>query len=488
MSARLPGEGHRREGVAARLDRQPEIVVGAAYAVALFITILDSTIVGVALPAMAAEFHVSTAAIGWVVVGYLLSMAVWIPASGWIGDRFGTKRVFLFALALFTVASILCGLSGSLDQLVAFRILQGGAAGMVSPIGTAMLFRAFPPERRARASAILIVPTAMGPALGPLVGGILVDRLSWHWIFWINGPVGIALVLFGLRFLREHREPQPGRFDLPGFVLSGMGLALTLYALTEGSRRGWGSTPVVVAGLVGISALAAMVVVELRRPEPLLNLRLLRERLFGITNLASFFAWSAYLGWLFLLPLFLQQVRQVSASESGFTTFVEAVGVVTGSRLVGRLYPRVGPRRLVVVGMAWMGLAIAASVLMTETTDTGLIRLLIFLGGCGMSGILLPINTSMFARISHSETGRASAIFNTQRRTAAAVGVAMMATILTSLAPATSEGAGLATGAVLLPAFRVAFATAAALALVGIVAALRIHDSDAAGTMRRNGP
>ena len=149
-------------------------MVGATYVVALFITILDSTIVGVALPAMAEDFQVPTASIGWVSVGYLVSMAVWIPASGWLGDRFGTKRILLVALVVFTSASILCGLSRSLEQLILFRLIQGGSAGMVSPVGTAMLFRAFPPERRARAAGILIVPTSLAPALGPLLGGLLV--------------------------------------------------------------------------------------------------------------------------------------------------------------------------------------------------------------------------------------------------------------------------------------------------------------------------
>ena len=469
----------------ARLERQPELAVAVIYVAALFITILDSTIVGVALPSMATDFSVSTASIGWVVVGYLVSMAVWIPASGWIGDRIGTKRVFLSALGAFTLASILCGMSRSLDQLIVFRLLQGAAAGMVSPVGTAMLFRAFPPERRARAAAILIIPTSMAPALGPLVGGILVDQLSWHWIFWINGPIGAFAILFGLRFLREHRESRPGRFDLPGFVLSAVGLALTLYALTEGSRRGWESPSVLVAGAIGLGSLAALVVVELRLPEPLLNLRLLRERLFGTTNLASFFAWSAYLGWLFALPLYLQQVHGLSPAESGFTTFVEAVGILAGSRLVGRLYPSIGPRRLVTVGILGIAAAVLACAALTESTETWRIQLVIFGGGLGMSAVLLPINTSMFARISHADTGRASAIFNTQRRTSAAFGVALMATVLTSIGPVAPDGAPPITGAVLVPAFQVAFVVAAAMALVGAIVALRIHDEDAAGTMLR---
>jgi EmrB/QacA subfamily drug resistance transporter len=332
---------------------------------------------------------------------------------------------------------------------------------------------------------ILIVPTSLAPSLGPPVGGILVDHLSWHWIFWFNGPIGLLAILFGIRFLREQREANPGRFDLPGFALSATGLALSLYALTDGARRGWGSPSVVAAGTIGLAALVLLVVVELRRQEPLLKLRLLGERLFGTTNLASFFGWAAYLGWLFAMPLYLQQVHLVSAEESGVTTFVEAVGVLIGSRFVGRIYPRIGPRRLVTAGMLGIALALFACTTLTDPTPIWGIRLLIFACGCAMSAVLLPCNTAMFARISHSDTGRASAIFNTQRRTAAAFGVAMFATVLTSIGPTSPDGAAPIIGAVLLPAFRVAFAVGGCLALVGMLVALAIRDADAADTMRQ---
>jgi EmrB/QacA subfamily drug resistance transporter len=468
-----------------RLDRQPELAVSVIYIVALFVTILDTTVVGTALPAMAADLGVSTGEIGWVVIVYLVSMAVWIPASGWLGDRFGTRRVFLGALAIFTAASILCGLSQSIGQLLAVRVIQGGAAGMLNPVGTAMLFRAFPPERRARAAAVLFVPTSIAPAMGPIVAGLLIDTLSWHWIFWVNGPVGIAAILFGLRFLGEHREPSAGRFDLPGFLLSAMGLALTMFALTTGSRSGWTSPLVLLSGGVGIASLVLLVAVELRRPEPLLNLRLLGERLFGTTNLASFFAWSTYIGWLFLMPLYLQQVRGVSPSESGSITFLEAVGMIIGSRVVSWLYPRIGPRRLVAGGCSGVAVAVSSCTWLSETTDVGLIRLIVFLCGGAMSGVVLTTNTAMFARISRSDTGRASAIFNVVRRTSAAFGVAAMATILAGVGPAGPAGGPPITGPVLLPAFHAGFAVAAALALSGAIAALWIRDADAARTIVR---
>ena len=187
-------------------------------------------------------------------VGYLVSLAVFIPAAGWLGDRLGSKRVLLFAIAVFTGASVLCGLAGSLSQLVLFRVLQGVGGGMLIPVGMGMLFRTFPPEERVRASSILTVPTAVAPALGPVLGGLLVTDLSWRWVFFVNLPIGIVAFTFGLIFLEEHRQPYPGRFDLPGFLLSGAGFALVLFGISDAPVRGWGNPVILGSILLGAGA------------------------------------------------------------------------------------------------------------------------------------------------------------------------------------------------------------------------------------------
>src|SRR5436853_3412933 len=226
-------------------------IVAIVFVCGMFIDILDTTIVNVALPDLGREFHATTASIEWIVLGYLLSLAVFIPASGWIGDRLGTRRVFLFALAMFTLASALCGQANSLGELVFFRVLQGVGGGMLVPVGTAMLFRAFPPIERAKASTVLIVPTVIAPAVGPVLGGWLVTDVSWRWIFYVNLPVGAFAFTIGFLYLREEREGIAGRFDLPGFVLSGAGLALVLFALSQGPEKGWRSPEVAITGIVG---------------------------------------------------------------------------------------------------------------------------------------------------------------------------------------------------------------------------------------------
>ena len=204
-----------------RLDYK--YIVGAVFVIGLFMDLLDMTIVNVALPTFVKDFDASTTTIEWVVTGYLLSLGVFIPVSGWAGDRFGTKRTFMFALSMFTLASLLCSLAWNIQALIAFRVLQGVGGGMLTPVGTAMLFRAFPPAERAAAAALLAIPTTVAPASGPVLGGYLVEYQSWHWIFLINIPVGLTGLLVAFLFLREEKQPNPGRLGRPGFPPLGRG-------------------------------------------------------------------------------------------------------------------------------------------------------------------------------------------------------------------------------------------------------------------------
>ena len=233
-------------------DRIPaKVSVSVVYVLALFMTIMDTTIVNVALPRLGRDFGVQPAHVNTVVVGYLVSLAVFMPASAWLGDRFGTRRVFLTALVIFSVASALCGIAQSVGQLVLFRIVQGVGGGMLTPVGMAMLFRTFAAHERVRASRILIVPTAFAPALGPVLGGLLTTDLSWRWAFYINVPIGLFGLLFGLLFVRDQRGGEAGRFDLVGFILAGTGLGSLMFALSDGPGRGWTSPVIDTCAAVG---------------------------------------------------------------------------------------------------------------------------------------------------------------------------------------------------------------------------------------------
>lgn len=467
-------------------------VVAIVYVSALFLDILDTTIVNVALFSMGKQFQ--TDAIEWVVLGYTLSLAVWIPTSGWLGDRFGTKKTFLFALGAFTVGSIACGAAQSIGQLVSFRVLQGVGGGMLTPVGVAMLFRAFPPAERAKASTVVMIPTLLAPALGPVLGGLITSTswLGWRWIFFVNAPIAAVAMWFGLRYLREHREPTARNFDLAGFVLSGAALALVVYSLSEGPRAGWTSSLVLVTGALGVLFSIATVRVELRAPNPMLDLRLLGNRMFRQCNIVSFFSGASFLGVMFVMPIYLQNLRGMSALQSGLTTFPQAFGVMMSSFLAGRLYATVGPRRLMAGGFFAASLAITLYVFLTVDTDLWLIRGLMFLRGLCMGFAFVPMQAASYATIAPSQNGRASSLFSTQRQVGVSVGVAVLASLLASfraLDPRLAACAGssdpVCTASIdrALTGVHWGFGTAIVFALVATVAALFIRGEDAQATM-----
>jgi EmrB/QacA subfamily drug resistance transporter len=437
----------------------------------MFLSSMDTQIVYVALPTLSRDFHTSLAGVQWTVIGYVLALALWIPASGWIGDRIGTKRTYLYALGLFTLASALCGLSRNLPELIAFRVLQGTGGGMITPVAMAMLWRAYPPSERARLARLMFVPILIAPASAPILGGLLIEHLSWRWVFYVNVPVGAIAVLFAGRYLVEHRESATATFDTAGFFLSGIGLVLVLYAISEGTADGWTSVPIVATAVGGAVVLIAFVRIELyHRDAPILRLRLIEEPLFRATNINYGITIVTFFGVLYLTPVFLQERLGLSPVGSGLTTFVEAFGVVAGTQTIGRLYPRVGPRRLTASGL--LGLAVVGGLLsrVGSTTSIWDIRTLMFFSGVVASAALLPLQTAMFTNIASSDSGHASAIFNTERQASNAFGVAVVTTIV-----AASHRDG----------FRNGYLETMVVALLGVVASLLlIHDKDAGATMR----
>jgi EmrB/QacA subfamily drug resistance transporter len=461
-------------------------LVAIVFVSGVFMDLLDTSSVNVALPELSRQYGASVNQIEWVVLGYLLALAVAIPASGWVGDRFGTKRTFLLALALFTGASVLCGMADSIAQLTAFRILQGIGGGMLIPVGAAMLFRAFPPVERARASTVLMIPSVIAPALGPLVGGWLVTNHSWQWIFYLNVPIGIAAFVLGAIGLREHQEAAAGRFDVAGFVLSGVGLGAVLFALSRGPSDGWGAPVVLIPGIVGVLALVALIWVETHIDEPMLALRLLNERMFRRANIVTMLAFSSFVGLLFLMPLFLQELLGMTAFESGLVVFPQAIGMVITSQLCGRLYHTVGPRRLLVFGLVSMSIVSLGLLFVGFDTSMWTIRMIMFVRGLALGFVFVPIQAAAYANIEASDTGRASAIYAALRQFAASLGVALLATVLLEATSRFSEGA--ATEAQVrdasLDAFHFSFFIGSLLVLAAGAAAMMIRDSDAARSMR----
>jgi len=458
-----------------------KIVVGAVFVSAMFMNIMDITIVNVALPTIGRDFQIAPTAVDGVVIAYLVSLAVFIPASGWLGDRFGGKRVLLAAIAVFTIGSVLCGLAQNMSQLVVFRVLQGAGGGMMAPVGMAMLFRVFPPAERVRAASILTIPTTMAPAIGPVLGGLLVTSLSWRWVFFVNLPLGILAIIFGALFLERIGTSDPGRLDLRGWVLGGAGLGLLMYGVSEGPLDHWSSTSVLVSCAVGAALLGAFTIAELGTRQPLVDLRLLSGRLFRSTNVIMFVAAAAFLGMLYLIPLYFQDARGMTPLQSGLSTFPEAFGVMIGAQFASRIiYPRIGPRRHITGGL--LGL-VASTLLLTQitvTTNLWLIRGLMFVLGWMMAQVMIPNQAASFAMISPESMGRASTFFNTMRQVGSATGVAILSTVLIGVGSATASGGAAKPD---ISAYHLAFLTSAAFALVGVVFSLSIHDSDAAETI-----
>jgi EmrB/QacA subfamily drug resistance transporter len=407
-------------------------LVAAAFVFGLFMDILDTTIVNVALPVLGEEFNAGTAQLEWVVTGYLLSLAIWIPASGWIGDRFGTKRTFLFATAMFVVGSALCAAAWSIQSLAFFRVLQGVGGGMLTPVGTAMLYRAFTPAERARASAIMSIPTMIAPMLGPVIGGFLVTYVSWRWIFLMNLPVGVISFVFSWLVLREYRVPKTGRFDPLGFVFSGVGLAAILYALSEGAQVGWSAPIVVTTAVGGIVCFAILIFVEQRVASPLLDLRLYALPMFRTPNLIAFWFFAGQFGLVFLLPIFLQQTRGLSALESGLATFPQPIAQILAVQVTSRIYWRLGARRNLIISTSGLTLTAALFLLVGLETNLWWIRGLMLLRGVFMAFNMVSMQTAAFSAIPRDKTGRASSLFSTVRQVGAALGVAVAATVLSS--------------------------------------------------------
>lgn len=462
-------------GIRGRIPHHRAVAI--VYAGSMFMSVMDTQIVNVALPTMSHDFHAPISSVQWVVTAYLMSIAVCVPASGWLGDRFGTKRIYLLAVASFTVASLLCAMSSNLPELVVTRVLQGIGGGMMVPVGMSMLYRAYPSERRIGVARLITRVMVIAPATAPIIGGSLVTWESWRWIFTINLPVGAAALLFGARFLAEHREPRKGGFDLPGALLGGAGLGALLYSVGSGPTLGWGSVEVDLTGAAAVVLIICFVRLELRREHPLLNLHLLSNRLFRRCCSIIAFSSTSFFGSLVFTSLYLQTGRGLSAINSGLSTFPEAIAIGITSQIVARLFPRIGPRRLLASG--FVGLALTCGALAEAGLHTNLweVRGLCFALGVSVAFIMLPSQASAFAQISSAETGHASAIFNTLQRALSSLGVALLATVLAL------GGGDQHHRHPSVSAFHWVFAANVALATVGAALALRIRDADAASAM-----
>lgn len=416
-----------------RLDQR--LVVPVMFVATFFLVVMDGAITTVALPSIARQFGVSAAGTDSVAVVYPVCVGITIPLSGWLGDRFGGKPVLIGAMGLFTLASALCGIAGGLGQLVLFRGFQGLAGGLLTPVAAAMLFRTFTPAERVRASRVMTIPQQAAPAVAPMLGGVLVDSLSWRWVFYVNLPFGVAACLFGLLFLDNPRHSRPGRLDVPGLVLSAAAMSLLVYGVCEGARQGW-SSPVIAGSLAaGTVLVAATIAVELRTPAPVLRLRLFKDALFRDTKVIGLIGVVPFMGAMYAAPLFIQEAQGGSALHSGTSTFTEAIGVLLTAQVVSRCYDRVGPRRIIAGGL--LGVTVVLGVMTNVDAGTGAwaMRLYMFLLGLGMGAVFMPLTVASVSTVPKEDMGQATALGGVTFQLATALAPALVATVLIAGTP-----------------------------------------------------
>ncbi|MBF6043863.1 DHA2 family efflux MFS transporter permease subunit [Streptomyces sp. NRRL B-1677] len=428
---------------------------------------LDSTIVGPALLTIARDFGEPVSAANTVEVAFLVALAVALPVAGWLGDRFGTKRVFLGSLAVFTAASAACGLSQGLTALVLARVVQGIAGGLLTPVGMTLLFRAFPPHERMKLSKVLIVPTALMPALGPPLGGFLTEHFSWHWLFFVNVPIGAAAVLLGMVGLREHKENAEGGFDLTGFLLATPALGLLTYALGFGPAHGWTSPSVAVAGPLGLALLVAGCVHQLRAKNPLLELRLLADKVFASASVLALLTSAGLMGVLFAFPLLYQAALGASALDAGLSVFPEALGLMLASQVADRLMPKLGPRLLAVPALLLATGVFAALAVPGVAESAWAVRALMFCVGLVLGTAVLTVQIAGFADVPPPAMGQAMGLFTIVRTLGGALGIAATAAVIA--AGGGSHAQDTAPGP-----YRAAILVTAGLVALGALVALRM--------------
>jgi EmrB/QacA subfamily drug resistance transporter len=409
-----------------------EILAPAAVVVlGAIMTILDATIVNVALPTLGRDLHTSITAIQWVPTIYLVAFATVIPLTGWAAARFGAKPLWLASLGLFMAGSLLAGLSPSIGALIAFRAVQGIGGGMIMPLGQAILAEVAGPKRMGRVMSIIGVPMLLAPIFGPLIGGSLIDAASWRWIFFVNLPVGLIAIALAARLLPSASPRPVQRLDVRGAVLLPGGLALFLYGLAETGQHARWATPSALGPMLAGAALMALFVWHARRADnPLIDLRLFRYRGFATGTAVNFVLGTALFGVALLLPLYFQLLRGRSPLQTGLLLIPQGLGAALAISLAGYLTDKVGARRVVPAGVL---LGLAGTAWYTQiSAHTPYWQLLaaLFLIGAGLGATITPSMAAAYQDLPRTAMGQATSAINVVQRAAGALGSALLAVVL----------------------------------------------------------
>jgi EmrB/QacA subfamily drug resistance transporter len=405
--------------------------ISAVVIVGSIMSILDTTIVNVALDTLRRDLDATIAQIQWVVTGYMLALAAVIPVTGWAARRFGAKRVYVSSLVLFIAGSVLCGLAGSTNELIVFRVVQGVGGGMILPIGQLMMADAAGPKRMGRVMSIVAVPAMLAPILGPTLGGLIVDNWSWRWIFFVNVPIGLAAVAAALRILPPGERGRTEPLDARGLALMATGLPLLTYGLAEIGATGRFSSPkVVFPCLGGLALIAAFVVHALRVRYPLLDLRLYRRATFASASLTMFCLGAALFGSMILLPLYWQGIRHETVLHTGLLTAPQGIGMAMVMPLAGRLADRWGGGPVALFGVIVTTIASIPFALIGAHTSIGWLSTAMVVRGAGIGFAFMPAMAAAFASLERSELPHATPQLNVLQRVGGSIGTAVLAVVL----------------------------------------------------------
>ena len=404
-----------------------------AVAFGLFMIMLDNTIVNVALPAIEHSLHMSISSLEWIVTAYALTFAALLITGGKLGDMFGRRKMFIVGLVVFTLASLACGLAPSAGFLIGARAVQGIGAALMNPATLSIITATFPPKERGQAIGIWAGVSALALAIGPLLGGLIVDNINWHWIFYVNVPVGVVGIVVSYFFIKESRDTSHEQsIDLPGLVTSGAALLALSYALIEGNNHGW-TSPEILGLFVGAAVLlAAFILLELRQRLPMLDLSLFKIGSFVGANLVAMLVSLGMFGVFFYISLYVQNILGYSPTKAGAIFLPMTVLIILVAPIAGKLSDRVGSRWLMGAGMGILGV----SLLLYQRIGlhTGFWSLLpqLLLGGVGMALTMSPMTSAAMGSVPIDKAGVGSGVLNSFRQVGGSLGIALMGAILLS--------------------------------------------------------
>ncbi len=413
-----------------KLDRHVLIVAGVVVLGAIM-SILDVTVVSVAQNTFQQEFNTDAAGAAWTMTGYTLALAAVIPLSSWAAARFGTKKVYLTSLVLFSIGSALCALATSIGMLVAFRVIQGLGGGLLMPIGMMILTKAAGPERVGSVMAVLGIPMLLGPIAGPILGGLLIEKASWHWVFLINVPVGIVAIIYSWFALRGDDETNRSSIDFVGLLLLSPGLALFLYGVSSSSESGtFISAKVLVPAIIGAVLIVGFIAHALRSNNPLLDLRLFRNRTLSIAVVSMTLFMIAFFGAALLFPQYFIGVRGESTLQAGLLLAPQGIGAMITMPIAGRMTDKMGPGKFVLAGIVLMFFGMGTFVFVGAESPYWLLCGALFVQGLGMGMTMMPIMSAALATLTNAQVPDGSTLMNVVQQTASSIGSAVIAVIL----------------------------------------------------------